>query len=171
MKYRDGEGRRKRLYVDALIIKAIRPDITFIELLYNLVFRRQHYYDNSDGVLENKLIIEDANAVIAMSSEEIDARISNSRHGMFSTDPEWCALHNVTRRKHSRTVAKMINYGKIGEWYDVGNSVLENLKYAVDNGIKVSKMTLIRFCRENGINTNPKQRPIEEWYDETLSVK
>ena len=171
MKYRDGEGRRKRLYVDALMIKAIRPDITFVELLYNLVFRRQHYYDNSDGVLENRLLIEDTNAVIAMSSEEIDARISNSRHGMFSTDPVWCALHNVTRRKHSRTVAKMINYEKIGEWYDVGSSVLENLKYADDNGIKVSKMTLIRFCKENGISTNPKQRSIEEWYNEKQSVK
>jgi hypothetical protein len=50
----------------------------------------------------------------------------------------------------------MINYEKIGEWYDVGSSVLENLKYADDNGIKVSKMTLIRFCKENGISTNPK---------------
>ena len=155
MKYRDGEGRRKRLYVDALMIKAIRPDITFMELLYNLVFRRQHYYDNSDGVLENRLLIEDTNAVIAMSSEEIFARIGNSRHGKFSTDPVWCSLHNVTRRKHSRTVAKMINYEKIGEWYDVGSSVLENLKYADDNGI----------------NTNPKHRPIEEWYDEAQSVK
>jgi hypothetical protein len=171
MKYRDGEGRRKRLYVDALVIKAIRPDITFIELLYNLVFRRQHYYDNSDGVLQNRLLIEYTNVVIAMSLDEIDARISNSRHGKFSTDSEWCALHNVTRRKYSRTVAKMINYEKIGEWYDAGITVLENLKYANENGLKVSKMTLIRFCKENGINTNPKQRPIREWYDETLSVK
>ena len=32
-------------------------------------------------------------------------------------------------------------------------------------------MTLIRFCKENGINTNPKHRPIEEWYDEAQSVK
>ena len=65
----------------------------------------------------------------------------------------------------------MINYEKIGEWYDVGSSVLENLKYADDNGIKVSKMTLIRFCKENGISTNPKQRSIEEWYNEKQSVK
>ena len=80
-KYRDGEGRRKKLYVDALMIKAIRPDITFIELLYNLVYRRQYYYDNSDGVLANRLLIENSHAVIAMSTEEVDARINNSRHG------------------------------------------------------------------------------------------
>ena len=81
LKYRDGEGRRKKLYVDALMIKAIRPDITFIELLYNLVSRRQYYYDNTDGVLTNRLLIENAHAVIAMSPEEVDARINNSRHG------------------------------------------------------------------------------------------
>ena len=80
-KYRDGEGRRKKLYVDALMIKAIQPDITFIELLYNLVYRRQYYYDNSDGVLANRLLIEDAHAVMAMSPEEVDAIINNSRHG------------------------------------------------------------------------------------------
>ena len=81
LKYRDGEGRRKKLYVDALMIKAIRPDITFLELLYNLVYRRQYYYENSDGVLANRLLIEDAYTVMAMSPEEVDARINNSQHG------------------------------------------------------------------------------------------
>ncbi len=52
-KYKNGERRRKRLFIDALIIRAIKPNVTFIELLYNLVLRRKLYYDNSDGVLTN----------------------------------------------------------------------------------------------------------------------
>lgn len=64
-----------------------------------------------------------------------------------------------------------MNFERIGEWYDVGISIAENLKYANENGIKVSKMTLVRFCKENGIDTNPKRRPIEEWYNEKQSVK
>ena len=40
LKFKDGEGRRKQLHLDALMIKAIQPDITFFGLLYNLVFRR-----------------------------------------------------------------------------------------------------------------------------------
>jgi len=40
LKFKDGEGRRKQLHLDALMIKAIQPDITYIGLLYNLVFRR-----------------------------------------------------------------------------------------------------------------------------------
>ena len=29
----------------------------------------------------------------------------------------------------------------------------------------------MRFCMENDINTNPQQKPIEEWYNEMQSVK
>lgn len=59
LKYKDGERRRKRLYVDALMMRAIKPNATFLELLYNLVLRRKYFYDNSDKVLTNEVLIED----------------------------------------------------------------------------------------------------------------
>ena len=170
-KYRDGEGRRKRLHVDALMIRAIYPDISFVEMLYNMVYRREHYYDNSDGVLTDALVVREAKAVMAMSSEDIDALINNSKHGVFSTDPLWCIMHDVTRRAHAHRVQKMLNYDSIRVWYDVSLSVAENLQYAKDNDIKVSKRTLIRFCHENDISTNPRKKPIAEWYDTELSVR
>ena len=58
-KYKDGERRRERLYIDALMMRAIKPNATFLELLYNLVLRRKYFYDNSDNVLTNKVLIED----------------------------------------------------------------------------------------------------------------
>ena len=170
-KYRDGEGRRKRLHVDALMIRAIYPEISFTELLYNMVYRREHYYDNSDGVLTDALVVREAKAVMAMSIDEIDALVNNSKHGLFSTDLVWCTMHNITRRAYARIVQKLLNYDSIREWYDVSLSVTENLQYAKEHEIKVSKRTLIRFCKDNDINTNPRQRPIEEWYDVTHSVK
>lgn len=170
-KYRDGEGRRKRLHVDALLIRAIYPDISFVEMLFNIVYRREHYYDNSDCVLNDTLIIREAKTVMAMSIDEIDALINNSKHGLFSTDLVWCTMHNITRRAYARRVQKMLNYDSIREWYDVSLSVAENLKYARDNDIKVSRRTLIRFCHENNINTNPRKKPIAEWYDMELSVQ
>lgn len=56
-RFKDGEQRRKRIYIDGCIIKKIKPNICFGELLYNLVIRREYYYDNSDGVLSNGLLI------------------------------------------------------------------------------------------------------------------
>lgn len=57
VRFKDKEQRRKRLYIDGCMIRKIKPDICFGELLYNLVIRREYYYDNSDGILSNKLLI------------------------------------------------------------------------------------------------------------------
>ena len=57
LKYKDGECRRKRLYIDTLIMRAIKPNATFIELLYNLVLRRKFSYDNSDKVLTDEILM------------------------------------------------------------------------------------------------------------------
>ena len=63
-RFRDGEKRRNRLYIDGCIIRKIKPDITFLELLYNLVHRVYYCYDNSDGVLSTNLIFSKANDVM-----------------------------------------------------------------------------------------------------------
>ena len=40
-RFKDHEKRRNRLYIDACIMRRIKPDASFMELLYNLVLRRQ----------------------------------------------------------------------------------------------------------------------------------
>ena len=67
IKFRDHEKRRNRLYIDACIMRLIKPDATFLELLYNLVVRRQRYYDNSDGVLTNRFLVDKVCQVLAMN--------------------------------------------------------------------------------------------------------
>ena len=169
-KYKDGERRRKRLYIDALIMRAIKPNVTFLELLYNLVLRRKFFYDNSDGVLTNKILIEYAQTILKMNMNEIYA-LHPSKHGIFKTDAVYCSEHGLSRRSHSRTVRKWLNYQNIGGWYDVSKSVNWNYKYAQANDIKTSLNTLKDFCWENGIDMHPERKPIGDWYDETLSVK
>jgi hypothetical protein len=170
LKYRDGEGRRKRLYIDTIMIRAIKPDVSFLELLYNLVFRRQYFYDNSDKVLTNKILIDDVRTILKMKMDDIYA-LNSSKHGAFKTDAVYCAEHGISRRQHSRTVRKMLNYQCIGEWYDVSKSVNQNYKYAQTQKIKVSLNTLKNFCVENDIDMYPNKKPISEWYDVQLSVK
>lgn len=86
-------------------MRAIKPDITFLELLYNLVLRRQLFYDNSDNVLTDDLLIEDARSVLAMTLEDIRS-LKSSQHGGFKTDPVYCAEHGISRKQHARTVRK-----------------------------------------------------------------
>lgn len=67
IKFKDHEKRRNRLYIDTCIMRMIKPDATFQELLYNLVVRRQRYYDNSDGVLNNRFLVEKVCQVLGMN--------------------------------------------------------------------------------------------------------
>ena len=67
IKFKDHEKRRNRLYIDTCIMRMIKPDATFQELLYNLVVRRQRYYDNSDGVLNNRFLVEKVCQVFGMN--------------------------------------------------------------------------------------------------------
>lgn len=128
-KFKDGEGRRKRLFVDACIIRKIEPDITFEKLLYNLVYRRMRYYDNRDEVLTNKVLIEKAKYVLDLPLSDLDA-MEPTKHGKFTTSREYCIEHNLNRIRYARKVQKDLNYQSIGEWYDLNKTISENYEYA-----------------------------------------
>ncbi len=68
-RFKDGEKRRNRLFLDGCIIRKIKPEITLLELLYNLVHRVYHYYDNRDGILSNRCIIMKATEVMEYDVE------------------------------------------------------------------------------------------------------
>lgn len=115
-RFKDGEKRRNRLFIDGCIIRKIRPDIQFLELLYNLVHRVYFYYDNSDGVLSEMLIVRKAYDVMSydvdsMHFESLDA-------GRITTSPAYCKLHGLNRRAYCQVAVKIERYHAISEWYD-----------------------------------------------------
>ena len=146
-KFKDGEGRRKRLFTDACIIRKIEPDITFEKLLYNLVYRRMRYYDNRDNVLTNKVLIEKAKCVLDLPLSDLNV-LGPTKHGKFTTSKKYCIGHNLKRISYARKVQKDLNYQSIGEWYDLDKTVSENYNFAKLNGIKVGLTTLKKFCKE-----------------------
>lgn len=131
-KYKDGEQRRRRLFIDAILIRKINRNISFVALLYNLVFRRKHYYDNSDGELTNKVLVSIVYEALKTSDKRLD-EIVNTKHARFKTDKIWCSENNISRRSYSRQVAKILKHEEIGSWYDTSNSLSENLSWAQTN--------------------------------------
>lgn len=168
-RFKDGEKRRNRLYIDGCIMRKIRPDVTFLELLYNMVHRVYYYYDNSDGILSNELIIQKAMDVMDSDVERME--FTSLDAGRITTSAGYCKNHNTTRQSYSRKAMMIENYAGIGKWYDKTKSVIFNHRWAEDNGIKVSLSTLKRFCRYNDIPTAIRQIPIADWYHPWLSVK
>lgn len=169
-RFRDGEKRRNRLFIDGCIIRKIKPEITFLELFFNLVHRVYYYYDNSDGVLSDELIARKAYDV--MNYTEFDSmQFVSLLAGRITTSPGYCRNHGISRRAYSRRALMYENYASIQEWYDPALSVCSNIKEAQKRGLDVSLSTLRRYCKFNGIPTNPMRRDISEWYDPALSVK
>jgi len=101
--FKDGERRRIRLFADACIIRKIEPEISFNKMLYNLVYRRKWFYDNSDNVLTNNILIEKAKSVLAMPLSDLDD-IQPSKHGKFTTSKKYCYIHKLNRKSYAREI-------------------------------------------------------------------
>ena len=124
-KVKDGQRRRKKLYVAALIMKMILPSITFEHLLFNLINERYYYYSNVDGVLTNEVLSAIARRVVNTPIEEIHL---NSRHKKkFVVDKSYCAEYNIKPNAMKNVVRKMLNDAEIGEVYDCSLSLKETI--------------------------------------------
>lgn len=167
-RFKDGEKRRNRLFIDGCIIRKIKPQISIYELFYNLMHRVYWYYDNSDGILSEELIAQKCVDVMEYDVESMDFRSLNA--GSILTSAAYCRNNGISRKSHSRTALQLENYARIKSVYDESRSISENIESLHTAGIKCCYKTLQRYCKTMGINPNPQQIPIEDWYDSKLSV-
>lgn len=147
---RDGEQRRKRLCNTAIILRAIKRDISFEHLLYILVCERTYYYDNQDKVLSNKELISIAKWAIELPSEQINPQ--KVKHSKFKVDKSYWAEKGITARQAANIVRGIIKETEIGELYDCSLTDKANLAIMKEYGIKVSQRSLTNFKRKYIIN-------------------
>ena len=155
-KLRDGNGRRKKLFIAGLIMKKILPSITYEHLLYNLIYEVYYYYDNTDKVLNNATLKSIAKGVIQTPYEKIRLKSKNKKK--FVVDKAYCAENGIKPNSFKNTVRKIIKDEEIGSVYDCSLSVKENLSLLNEMGIEVGKTKLYEWCKENGINTKGTAR-------------
>jgi len=152
-KIKDGQGRRYHIGLAAMIRRKINPNVTLEHLIVNAVYDRLYYYDNSDNVLTNQVLIERCSYV--MNLKEITIKSYNKKK--FMIDKKYWSEKGINANQAKNIVRKQLNYESIGSWYDCLKSVKENLIWAKDNNIKVSRRTLYNFCKDNMIDTNPNK--------------
>lgn len=156
---RDGEQRRKRLCNTAIILRAIKRDISFEHLLYILVCERQYYYDNSDKALNNKELISIAKWAIELPSEQINP--IKVKHPKFKVDKSYWAEKGITARQAANIVRGIIKEMEIGSMYDFNLTDKENIQVMKDYGLKVSLRTLKQWRKNNGIKVSNKKQSIK----------
>lgn len=147
----DGQQRRKKLYIAALIMKKILPSISFEHLLYNLVRERQDHYDNSDGVLTDKVLADIAKSVVRTPKKKI--RLKSRHKRKYVTDAEYCAERGISRNAMKNKVKAILNDEKLKKHYDTTKSVQENLKLLHWRHVKVKQSKLYEWCKQHGIPT------------------
>ena len=145
---RDGEQRRKRLCNTAIILRAIKRDISFEHLLFILVCERQ-YYDNSDKVLNNKELVNIAKWAMGIPVNELNPK--QIKHPKFKVDKAYWRELKKTPRQAVQIVKGILKSQEIGSMYDLNLTDAENVKVMKEYGLSVSINTLRRWRRKNGI--------------------
>ena len=151
-KIKDGQGRRNILYKNGLIKKAIKPSITIEEMIYNLVYERQYYIDNTDNVVNNETLLE-----IAVNAFNSEVKIKTYNKRKHKVNKEWCTANGLTPKQYYQMWKKEQNYKLIDTWYNTEISLKENYQIASDSDIKISMKTLYRYTKDRGISTNPNK--------------
>ena len=152
IKIKDGEGRRRKLFINGIIRRLINPQITFDNLLYNLLYETVYYISNFDAenVVDKKVIYNIATDVMKKDLTDYE-HLRHMPHKEYTTNPNYCVQHNISRNALKGTVGKMIRSQKIGELYDCTMTDKENMEVMKTNGLDISLITLKRWRKENGI--------------------
>ena len=158
IKIKDGEGRRRKLFINGIIRRLINSNITFDNLLYNLLYELVYYVSNldADNVVGKKEIYMIARDV--MNKDMTQYEHLRGSHKQFMVNPNFCIKHNLTKNEVKSMAAKMIRYNQIGELYDCSKTDKENLEIMKENGLIISIITLKRWRKVNGIAKYKKKK-------------
>ena len=149
---RDGEQRRKHLYINLLLRKRILPTISFEHLLYSGLWELFYYIDNKEDTITKKEIF-----VIALNAYKSHVTIIDKKRKKYKINKEYCYQNNISPRKanilylnDSRMKEKQKRDSIIKQLYNANISDVKNNKILKDNGIDISIKTLRRWKKENG---------------------
>ena len=159
LKIKDGQGRGRTLFFNGILRRMINPDISFDNLLYNLLFEFYHYMTNykAENLIGRREIYNTARDVMKADMTKYEY-LRNRPHKGFTTNPDYCAKHNISRNKFKGTAGKLIRYQQIGELYDHSKTVKENVEVMKAYGLeRISEPTLKRWMKDNGITKYKKK--------------
>lgn len=151
-KIKDGEERRKKLYLNGIVRRKINPDISFDNLLYNLVYEFYYYYINDGNKIDKKILYQIAQNVMKADIREGD--LGKPIKKSFA-NPLYCQKHNLTKREVSDLSKNKKQY--IGEFYDFSKTDQENIEIMKEYGLVITIPTLKRWRKENGIKKYKKK--------------
>lgn len=160
IKIKDGQGRRRKLFLNGILRRLIYPEITFDNLLYNLLYELCFYVSNynAKNIIDKKEIFRIANNVMKEDITKYEGMRGSKRE--FIVNPTYCAKYGKNKRQVINETGKQKRDQAIGELYDLLLTDKENLKVMEENGLDISTSKLQRWKRENGISRYRRNKKI-----------
>lgn len=145
---KDGEGRRKKLFINGLLRRKMIPEISFEHLLQCLTFELYYYIDNSKDKILRRDLINIAKDVLSKDLEEYDFEQHDKRN--YIVNIAYCEKYGISRKKALNSARKAYNYNKIAQLYDASLTDKENLEMFKQHGLDICLKSLQRFRKDMG---------------------
>ena len=151
-KIKDGEGRRKKLFLNGIIRRLINPQITFANMLHNIVWEFVTYMINDGNKITKQILWDIAKNVMKADLSSYSTLGTTSRK--WKVNPYFALKHNMSKREviNKYKIGKNNNKKQfIGEFYDCSLTDKENIEMMKGYGFDVSLRTLKTWRKENNI--------------------
>lgn len=168
-KLKDGQHRKKTLFHRGWLRRIIKPSITPDELLYNLLFDREHFFDNSD----NELCVYRLQEIVRDCFEhDIEDYMIQYEH-IYQDTIDKCSKKQIIRHYNSKKIIRANSLLKELRWkylddaYKKNLCFKENLQILNDSGFPISRSSLYEYCVNRGIVTKKK---VEDKYNSFVQL-
>ena len=135
--------RHNTLFAFAKLRCQIKPEISNEELVFNAVYDRTYFCDNEDKEITNECLID-----ICRAAKESTYTMKMKKRPKFKIDKAYCMAQGFSTRQMQNYIRKKIHFDEISTWFDTNKTIAENLRYAKENEIKISRRTLTTYKKE-----------------------
>ena len=143
-------NRNKMLWLDAVCLMKIKPDITKEHLIYLLITEVYRNFENEDEQMSNWFIVNKAKEVW----DNIGNLNARPLKKSFKIDKGYWLEKGFTNQDWlsvSKIIMKEMRCQDFGDMYDLSLTIEQNVAMFREYGIKTTKRTLIKWCEENDI--------------------
>ena len=149
-KIKDGEHRRKKLFINGILRRKMVQDLSFEHLLNCMTYELYHYIDNSKDRISKKGLY-DITLNIFYSDIDNYNGFNRGNKRKFIVNDRYCTKYTLNRKQVRNISRKVITYNQIGELYDFNLTDKQNVEAFKEYGLTISTKTLQRFRKEMGI--------------------
>ena len=151
----DGHHRRSTLFHRAWLRRVICSSISPDELLFNLLVDRERFFDNTDNVLSNSLLMRKVRECFETPLNSIIEQYRDFFYSVLErSSKKKIILHYSSRRRiNANHLKKELRWQILDRSYNTSLSVTENLKALNDEDFEIGRSTIYRYLNDRGIIT------------------